>query len=65
MLTPDQIEDAKLEATAKFQAKLRKEAIDAHIKVLEGRRAHLFPKRLVFQWPWRTEEWVKPSACSK
>lgn len=59
MITPEQLEAAKLEAKEKFQAKLRKAAIDAHIKVLQGRRAHFFPKRICFQWPIRFDEWVK------
>ena len=66
MLTPQHVEEAKLEAEKKLHEKLYKEAVDAHIEVLKGRKAHFFPKKIIFQWPWRTEEWVKPNAgCSK
>jgi hypothetical protein len=65
MLTPEQIDAAKLEAKEKFNAKLRKEAIEAHTKLLAARRAHFFPKRIVFQWPIRFDEWVKTNVCCK
>ena len=65
MLTPYQIKAAKEEAQKKLQEKIYKEAVDAHIQVLKGRKAHFFPKKLVLQWPWRLEEWVKPNGYAK
>lgn len=52
------------EVHAEAVEKLRKEKFDKAVKFrleqLRARKAHFFPKKCIFQWPVRFEEWIKP-----
>ena len=37
-----------------------KKAVEEHKKKLHAKRAHIFPKRICFQWPMRLEDWYNP-----
>lgn len=65
MLTQEQIKECQDEAKKKFNEKVRKAEVEKRIKILEARKAHLFPKRVRFQWPMRFEDWVKPNGCKR
>lgn len=66
MLTAEQIDKVKELAKDLYTQELQDKAIKKHIAILKERKLHWFPKRIVFQWPFRLEEWIKASnGCCK
>lgn len=58
VLTPEDHDDIKAEAKEKLRAELKKAAVKERLEVLRARKPHFFPKKVVFQWPVRFEEWL-------
>ena len=61
MLSPEQIKAAQERAFLEFQEEEVKKFIAEAKAKLAAQKAHFFNKRIVFQWPVRLEDWVKPS----
>lgn len=63
MLTTEQIQAAKDEAVKQLFECEYKTAVTLEKHRLMEAKSRLFPKRIVFQWPVRFEDWVKKSKC--
>lgn len=63
MLTPEQITAAREEAKQKYLKKLHDKQVEVELEILKAKKGHYFPKKVVFQWPVRLEDWYKPTKC--
>lgn len=59
------VEAIHQDAAIKLAEEEYKKAVAEHLEVLRARKHHMFPKRIVFQWPIRLEDWYKSNKTVK
>lgn len=64
-LSAEVIAEAKAKAIEQLKDEAFKAAVILHKEIIKARRLHWFPKRIVFQLPFRLEDWYKPSCCKR